>query len=83
MGQGCGAQAALCWLNAGQGDCAGIFTCTGATHRLLTYRLACELQARKLESELDVKVAAYGKLCNGYEYTYTKGESGLAQEQVG
>ena len=35
-------------------------------------------QARKLEGELDVKIAAYGKLCNGYEYSYTKGESGLA-----
>ena len=40
------------------------------------------MQARKLESELDVKVAAYGKLCAGYESSYAKGESGLAQDQV-
>lgn len=39
-------------------------------------------QARKLESELDAKIAAYGKLCSGYEYSYSKGESGLAQDQV-
>lgn len=39
-------------------------------------------QARKLESELDIKVAAYGKLCSGYEYGYSKGESGLATDQV-
>lgn len=40
------------------------------------------LQARKLESELDIKVAAYGKLCSSYEYGYSKGESGLATDQV-
>lgn len=40
-------------------------------------------QARKLESELDIKVAAYGKLCSSYEYGYSKGESGLATDQVG
>ena len=39
-------------------------------------------QARKLESELDIKVAAYGKLCSSYEYGYSKGESGLATDQV-
>jgi hypothetical protein len=39
------------------------------------------LQARKLESELDMKIAAYGKLCSGYEYGYAKGESGLAADQ--
>lgn len=38
-------------------------------------------EARKLESELDVKIAAYGKLCSGYEYGYAKGESGLAADQ--
>ncbi|GAB4814536.1 hypothetical protein N2152v2_001582 [Parachlorella kessleri] len=38
--------------------------------------------ARKLESELDVKVAAYGKLCAGFESSYAKGESGLAQDQL-
>lgn len=40
------------------------------------------MQARKLESELDVKVAAYGKLCSGYEYGYSKGESGMATDQA-
>lgn len=40
------------------------------------------MQARKLESELDIKVAAYGKLCSGYEYGYSKGESGLATDQA-
>ena len=39
-------------------------------------------QARKLEGEIDVKLAAFGKLCSGFEYGYTKGESGLATEQV-
>jgi Golgi SNAP receptor complex protein 1 len=52
--------------------------CTGAAPRLLP---ALPLQARKLESELDVKIAAYGKLCSGYEYGYAKGESGLAADQ--
>lgn len=42
------------------------------------------MQARKLEGELDMKLAAYGKLCSGYEYGgYGKGEAGLATEQVG
>jgi hypothetical protein len=40
------------------------------------------VQARKLEGELDVKIAAYGKLCSTYEYGYSKGESGLATDQV-
>src|SRR6476619_1972080 len=41
------------------------------------------LQARKLESELDMKLAAYAKLCSGFESGYgAKGESGLATEQV-
>ena len=39
-------------------------------------------QARKLEGDLDVKIAAYGKLCSSYEYGYAKGESGLATDQV-
>ncbi|KAL4429846.1 hypothetical protein ABPG77_010963 [Micractinium sp. CCAP 211/92] len=39
-------------------------------------------EARKLESELDVKVAAYGKLCSSYEYGYSKGESGMATDQL-
>ena len=38
-------------------------------------------QARKLESELDMKIAAYGKLCSGYEYGHSTGESGLAADQ--
>ena len=29
-----------------------------------------------------MKLAAYAKLCSGYEYGYTKGESGLATEAV-
>lgn len=33
------------------------FTCTNAV----------ALQARKLEGELDVKLASYGKLCSGFE----------------
>lgn len=40
-------------------------------------------EARKLESELDSRVAAYGKLCSGFDSSYaSKGESGLAAEQV-
>lgn len=39
-------------------------------------------EARKLESELDVKVAAYGKLGSGYEYGYSKGEAGMATDQL-
>jgi Golgi SNAP receptor complex protein 1 len=38
------------------------------------------LQARKLEGELDVKIAAYGKLCSSFEYGYTKGEAGLSTD---
>lgn len=40
------------------------------------------LQARKLEGELDTKVAAYGKLCSAYEYGYSAGESGLSSDQA-
>ncbi|KAG7667058.1 hypothetical protein KSW81_000801 [Nannochloris sp. 'desiccata'] len=39
-------------------------------------------EARKLEGELDVKIAAYGKLSSSYEYGYTKGESGLSTDQL-
>ena len=39
-------------------------------------------QARKLEGELDIKIAAYGKLCSSYEYGYTKGESGLSTDHL-
>lgn len=43
-------------------------------------------QARKLEGELDAKLAAYGKLCTGYESSYAtskRGEAGLSNDQVG
>lgn len=42
------------------------------------------LQARKLEGELDAKVAAYGKLCSSYDTNISgkRGEGGLATEQV-
>jgi hypothetical protein len=40
-------------------------------------------QARKLEGELDVKLATYAKLSSGFESSYKgKGESGLGAEQV-
>ncbi|EFN59854.1 hypothetical protein CHLNCDRAFT_133637 [Chlorella variabilis] len=39
-------------------------------------------EARKMESELDIKIAAYGKLCSNYEYGYSKGESGMATDQA-
>jgi hypothetical protein len=39
-------------------------------------------QARRLESDLDVKIAAYGKICSSYEYGYSKGESGKATDQA-
>lgn len=41
-------------------------------------------QARKLESELDAKLAAYGKICTGYDSSYAskRGEAGLANDQV-
>jgi Golgi SNAP receptor complex protein 1 len=42
------------------------------------------MQARKLEGELDVKLAAYAKLCTGFEANYkSKPEgSGLGTDQV-
>ena len=46
------------------------------------FQLLLFLQARKLEGELDIKIAAYGKLCSSYEYGYTKGESGLSTDQM-
>lgn len=58
----------------------------GGTHRVSTATPRCSVhlpQARKLEGDLDIKVAAYGKLCSGYEYGYARGESGLATDQVG
>lgn len=35
-----------------------------------------------MEGELDLKIAAYGKLCSSFEYGYTKGESGLSTDQM-
>ena len=44
----------------------------------------CIAQARKLETEVDVRLAAFGKLCAGFDTTYgTRGEAGLATDQVG
>lgn len=41
------------------------------------------LQARKLEGELDVKLAAYAKLCSSFESSYrSKPDSVLGSEQV-
>lgn len=41
-------------------------------------------EARKLEGELDAKLAAYGKLCTGYDSSYVskRGEGGLANDQL-
>ena len=40
-------------------------------------------QARQIESELEAKTTAFGKLCSGYDGAHTgRGESGLAAEQV-
>ncbi|KFM22829.1 Golgi SNAP receptor complex member 1-2 [Auxenochlorella protothecoides] len=39
-------------------------------------------EARKIEGELDIKLAAYGKLCTSFEYGYTRGESGIAADQL-
>ena len=39
-------------------------------------------QARRLENALDVKLGQFAKLCSGYEQSYSRGESGLATDQV-
>ncbi len=40
-------------------------------------------QARQIESELEAKTTAFGKLCSGPDgYYRARGESGLAAEQV-
>jgi len=41
-------------------------------------------QARKLETEVDVRLAAFGKLCAGFDTTYgnRSGETGLATDQL-
>ncbi len=48
----------------------------------VTACLCC--QARKLEGELDVKLAAYAKLCSGFESSYRSklDSSGLGADQV-
>lgn len=40
------------------------------------------MQARKLEGEIDIKIAAFGRICSNLEYGFSKGESGLASEHV-
>lgn len=42
---------------------------------------ACQ-QARKLENALDVKLGQFAKLSSGYEQSYSRGEGGLATDQV-
>lgn len=58
--------------------------CQGVQH--LNMNLKCVpvcCQARKLETELDVRLAAFGKLCASFDTTYgTRGEAGLATDQV-
>ena len=40
------------------------------------------MQARKIEGDLDTKIAAFGKLCSAFEYGYAAGESGLSTDQA-
>ena len=59
----------------------GSFTCHGLGSIIVWH--VGYAQARKLETELDSKLAAYGKLAAGYDSSYAaKGESGLAAEQA-
>lgn len=39
-------------------------------------------QARRLENTLDTKLGQFAKLCSGYEQSYSRGEGGLATDQV-
>lgn len=40
-------------------------------------------KARKLEGEIDVKLAAFAKLCAGYDSNFSKKhDSGIGQDQV-
>ena len=45
-------------------------------------RASVMAQARRLENALDVKLGQFAKLCSGYEQSYSRGESGLATDQV-
>lgn len=55
---------------------------SGAPHaaRCNSHDLATARQARKLEGELDVKLANYAKLCSGFESSF---RSKPDSEQVG
>lgn len=45
--------------------------------------LVGSMKARKLEGELDVKLAAYVKICSGFEANYRlKSDSSLGADQV-
>lgn len=39
-------------------------------------------EARRLENALDVKLGQFAKLCSGYDQSYSRGESGLATDQL-
>lgn len=39
-------------------------------------------EARRLENALDVKLGQFAKLCSGYEQSYSRGEGGLATDQL-
>lgn len=39
-------------------------------------------EARRLENALDVKLGQFAKLCSGYEQSYSRGDSGLATDQL-
>ena len=41
------------------------------------------LQARKIEAELDAKLVSFARVASTYDQTYTRGETGLAADQVG
>lgn len=49
-------------------------------HREVSIDVA--MQARQLEGEIDVKIAAFAKLCSNLEYGYSKGETGLASDRM-
>lgn len=51
---------------------------------MIKFMWACRVQARKLEGELDVKLAAYAKLCSGFEANYRlrATDSSLGADQV-
>lgn len=39
-------------------------------------------EARRLENTLDTKLGQFAKLCSGYEQSYSRGEGGLATDQL-